>query len=131
LYSAALDLPERGPPKNASVERLSREEWQALYRSLRTYLGASDLHCQVFDPYDRKDETPVLCSLSDDFADIYGELEHGLRYWRIDDRQNAVRAWQFFFTIEWGMHLVRALHALNSWRYDHEMRPARRPKEAA
>jgi hypothetical protein len=58
--------------------------------------------------------------LSDDLADIYRDLRHGLSLWELDtpDAQ-AAAAWQWRFNYEahWGGHLFRAMATVHEARY--------------
>lgn len=72
--------------------------------------GPHDLYWKVFDPY--VDEERVTGSLSDDFLDIYRDLERGLVAFEEGEHQDAVWEWRFHFDHHWGEHAVDALRAL-------------------
>lgn len=72
--------------------------------------GPHDLYWEVFDPY--VDEERVAGSLSDDFLDIYRDLERGLLAYDEGQQHDAVWEWRFHFDHQWGEHAVDALRAL-------------------
>ncbi|HYG77696.1 MAG TPA: DUF5063 domain-containing protein [Planctomycetota bacterium] len=114
LYDAARALPEApldtGKPLRSAV---TARGWEKLFNSLQQKIGAGDRYREVFDAY--KSTEPVTGMLSDDLADIYGELKSGLRSFEKGSAcgiSEAVWHWRFGFREHWGEHLTGALRAL-------------------
>jgi hypothetical protein len=109
LYSAALLLPDT----DAEAQDCEGQSTNpALGRALSKKLLAFDYYREVFDPYAGESEKPVVGSLSDDLADIYGELAKGLACWDAGNRSGAMWEWRFGFQTHWGEHLTGAMRAL-------------------
>jgi hypothetical protein len=70
----------------------------------------------VFDPldFDSTDE-PVTGDLHDDFADIYGDLWHGLQARRAGDLKEALSLWIDSYFFHWGQHATSALGAIDAF----------------
>jgi hypothetical protein len=94
-------------------DRVSHEEWMALFRRLGACFRDHDYYRLICDPYDGS-EKEVSSSLSEDVSDIYGDLLAGLRKWRRGDRARALESWRCDFEIHWGAHAVQALAALQA-----------------
>jgi hypothetical protein len=109
LYSGALLLPRASADAPDCDSTSTRP---ALYDSLREQLGDLDFYREIFDPHQLAQE-PVVGSLSDDIADIYGELAGALECWDAGNREGALGAWRFGFQSHWGRHLTSALRALH------------------
>jgi Domain of unknown function (DUF5063) len=74
LYATAVDLPDvRLPEQETNVDR---EDVTLLRRRLAKTFEKADNFRVVFDPWSEED--PMYSSLSDSFADIYGDLREGL-----------------------------------------------------
>ena len=134
LYAGALGLPNvfvdgeldgaadvdgaRAESSDEDCDRPRSDELRALCRGLGERIAAeANFYGEVFDPYSETRE-PVIGSLADDMADIYGELMDGLRAWRNGDRAEAAWRWRFGFQVHWGEHAtsaLRALHARAAW----------------
>jgi hypothetical protein len=115
------DVDVSGRPTESSPDRMSHEEWMALYRSLSEQLGERDLYAEVFDPYLQPPKEPVIASLADDIADIYRDLAEGRIKWRQGASDEAWWQWRFHFTIHWGEHATNALRALHALAADYEL----------
>ena len=74
--------------------------------------GEFDHYREVFDPYDWTDDEPGVGSLTDDFLDIYRDVNRGLLPYDRGEHGSAVWEWRFHFDIHWGDHAVDALRAL-------------------
>jgi len=114
LHTAAMDLPAVRllGSKTQSLEKdLSHDQWQALYESLKERLFLND-YCDTFDPLGRSTEA-LTCSLADDFADIWRDLENG--FIALKQGQPAVEVWwdwRFSFHFHWGQHSSGALRVM-------------------
>jgi hypothetical protein len=66
-------------------------------------------------PYGKEAEAAVPLPLSDDLADIWLDLKHGLL--ALDDRarpEDVTWEWRFGFYAHWGRHATEALRALHA-----------------
>jgi uncharacterized protein DUF5063 len=111
LYAAGIALPEVHPDADVAERRIAGEVVQALRHSLGTKIGDGDLYAEIFDPRDLE-AGPVNALLSDDLADIYGDLAKGLGHWKAGERDEAVWSWRFGLRIHWGEHATGAMRAL-------------------
>jgi hypothetical protein len=83
----------------------------AVYERLREVLGVADSYPTV-----QRGEEPdvVVGSLSDDLADIYGDLVAGTEALAAGaGMMNVIWAWRFSFESHWGSHLLDASRALH------------------
>jgi hypothetical protein len=78
-----------------------------------------DYYRVVFDPHDfeEKDE-PVTGSLSDDLADIYGDLAGGVALAQAGHVDDACFYWALLYRSHWARHAVSALAAIEIYRTD-------------
>jgi hypothetical protein len=84
-----------------------------LRERLAALLAPIDRYVEVFDPY----ETPPSAAnfvLSDDLADVTGDLLHGLQHYQAGRPIEALWWWQFSYVSHWGTHAGAALRALQS-----------------
>ena len=82
LYLGALALPDVEPSQDEGESTADAVQWNKLYTGLTTFLGEYDVYHAVFDPADGKDYESITATLSDDLAEIHGDLVDGLTYWR-------------------------------------------------
>ncbi|MGH3342397.1 MAG: DUF5063 domain-containing protein [Carbonactinosporaceae bacterium] len=80
---------------------------------LARLLEPIDIYTEVFDPYDPAVEQ-VICSLSDDIADVVADLVHGLQHYRAGRPIEALWWWQFSYLSNWGSTASSALRALQA-----------------
>jgi hypothetical protein len=84
-----------------------------LRERLSDLLGPINHYIEIFDPYDTPPQT-VTFVLSDDLADVTGDLLHGLAHYRAGRPIEALWWWQFSYVSHWGTHAGAALRALQS-----------------
>ena len=115
LFLAGLQLPEPFTPEVQEEEEPSipKEEWQAVFRGLSRL--PLDYYHQVFDPLEELAVEPSMGQLSDDLADIWSDVESGLRAYRAGRRAEARWEWGLHFQIHWGQHATQAMVALRAW----------------
>lgn len=91
----------------------------------------------VFDPHDfDSTDEPVTGDLHDDFADIYGDLWHGLQAHQSGQPHDALAYWVDSYFYHWGHHASSALKAIDEFyrRYQNRSeqdggeQPATRPE---
>jgi len=108
LISAAHALPEVEPTEADSIN-VPHEEWQKLFEHLKNCLEVQE-YWLVFSPLDHSDHEPVCGDLADDLADIWRDLQLGLRTANATD---ATWEWWFSFHSHWGHHATSALSCLH------------------
>jgi Domain of unknown function (DUF5063) len=113
LQAGALQLPPAPPDDDSS----DPPKGGLTYTEAREHLASLrlDTYFVVFNSLERDGASPLHGSLHDDLADIYGDLQDGLRYARADRLANAVWCWRFGYFSHWGRHLVHAQTAI--WQY--------------
>jgi hypothetical protein len=117
LHLAAIDLPDTWPDEKHEVEEQSHlPRWKALTEKFRRL--PMDGYFQVFNPRETGGERPTRCSLADDLADIYLDLDRGLVLYKKGYVEEAAWEWRFSFWQHWGRHLVHALCALYQFSLD-------------
>jgi len=70
---------------------------------------------EVFDPRPVPPEDPVVGDIADDLADIFSNVDRGLRAWEAGRREEAVWEWGFYLACHWGEHATSAIRALHCW----------------
>ncbi len=84
-----------------------------LRERLADLLGPINHYIEIYDPYDAGSQI-VAFVLSDDLADVTGDLLHGLQHYRAGRAIEALWWWQFSYVSHWGTHAGAALRALQS-----------------
>jgi hypothetical protein len=114
LYAAASALPRTDPTGIEGPEDRSGDaESFTLERRLREKMGDLGRYRRVYDPYD-PNETGIEGSLSDDLADIYRDVNEGLRALANGvPRADVVSDWRDSFGHHWGIHAGAALYAIH------------------
>ena len=108
LYSHALRLPELAPCEESTL--IERGEVPPAVQQALARLGFSSSENTAEDEYLNS------LSLTDDLADIYGELKGALDFYESSDscvQANAVWEIKFGFEVHWREHLVHALYVLD------------------
>jgi hypothetical protein len=115
LYRLALSLPQVKPDTaDGPQDRITNEQWRAIYNQLDRTLGEANIYWLVLDPADPKDHDAIAHTLSDGLADIYRDLKNcvpdGLEAFDNDALWNL----RFSFETHWGQHAVSALAAIHA-----------------
>ena len=131
LCHAALSLPELdeidlpngadGLDTRDDAESLILR-WRPLMQALIAELGADADYWEVADPYDLSH--PLQGSLADDLADVFIDLDEGLRRWDRADfelRRAIVWEWRFSYENHWSRHAIAALRAIHALLYLHRI----------
>ena len=109
--------------KNVDVSRadpnLSHEKWELIYKRMKSNLGNYEHYRKIFDARPSNDEPPISGSIADDLADIYRDLQDGLRRLESDPDHpaTAIGDWRMSFAIHWGKHAVHAIAALHDFLF--------------
>lgn len=89
------------------------EGWKADYQRFSDF--PFQYYREVYSPCKLDDEPPLIGDVHDDFADIYGELWHGLQAWDRGDAVYAISYWRDSYFRHWGHHASSAIHALDEY----------------
>ena len=82
-----------------------------------------DFYRVVFDPHDLDaTDEPVFGHLSDDLADIYRDVAHGLSMADAGYIEDACREWSSSYQFHWARHASHALAAIELYRTEHFLR---------
>ena len=114
LLATALALPalEFETPEIDAAD-VPEDEWR------RAFAAAGrlpvDLYKDLYDPEPDGTKEPIMGSLSDDLADIYGDVVRGLRAYEEKDIEAALWEWRFNFAHHWGAHATAAIRVLQQW----------------
>ena len=94
--------------------RMTNEEWNNLYQSLKQRVEGWDLYKKVFDPT-KIDDEPIFGSLADDLADIYRDVKEGILVAEAGqvELQELIFEWRFSFYSHWGKHAIDALEVIH------------------
>ena len=119
LYERILEVPLTFPARGRADDLWPASTGSQVQRSLSGQLGPFDVYRAIFDPYEDASDAPVMGSLADDLADIYGDLKRGLEPWEAGDLDEASYEWRFGFEFHWGRHAVSALCAIFALHFEH------------
>lgn len=117
LYFAALQLPPEWSDELADApdtESISGDERRAVYERAAARLPFTD-YARVFDPFVLPPEEPVVGSIGDDVADIYGDIVSGLVEYEAGQTARAIWYWGFQLRSHRGRHATDAIYALHIW----------------
>lgn len=115
LYASATKLPDVRPEGDDEPPRESRfEDWQLVRGRLDRLLGDHDLYWAI-DPSGTAEQEPAAGSLSDDLADIYLDVNEGLRL-RATGRSEVDAVWEcrVSFWSHWGAHAADAIRVIHA-----------------
>jgi len=117
LYLAALELAPAWSEELADqpdAERVDDAQWRAVYKGSARL--PFDFYADVLDIWEvPPQQLPGIGSLSDDIADIYRDVECGLREYQANRRASAVWEWGSHFRHHWGDHATGAIRVLHAW----------------
>jgi Domain of unknown function (DUF5063) len=119
LYSLALAMPLVVGDESAEANSPTPEQRREVCARVAEAFGHRNLYRQVYDPYAPEDDAPLWGIVADDLADIFGDLESGLYFWRLDRPDDAIWEWRFGVEQHWGNHVVDVLRALQWLRFDY------------
>ena len=116
LSSAIMATPSLGCGEDIACERISGEEWGAIYKRFASL--PFNYYLTLFSPAKLLEQEPVVGDLADDLADMYRDIKEGL--WLFDHGHSveAVWSWRDSFQTHWGRHATNALYVLHTWSAD-------------
>jgi len=91
------------------------EGWKEDHKRLKDF--PFQAYRESFNPLDLNEDS-IICDIHDDFADIYGDLWHGLKALELGDGIYAVEHWRESYFTHWGQHATSALHAIDQYFRD-------------
>lgn len=116
VFASALVLSLPSVDDNEpEVEEPTHDERMRMYGRLRELLGPADHYVEIWDSEGTDPRSMVEGSLADALADVYGDLQQGLRLDAAGSEVDAVFAWTEGFWMHWGRHaadIVRVLQLL-------------------
>jgi Domain of unknown function (DUF5063) len=122
LLSEIIDLPDVG--KLMTGSQITWDERNEIVQRLKRQVGKSDYYKVVFDPWKTEDPEVMHGSISDDLADIWRDLKHGMLVLTKDDASNAICEWRFHFFFHWGpRHATHVLRPLLPLAFKEELEP--------
>lgn len=118
VYLKASLLPKNESELEEEVEKfVSESDWEFIHSSVQTKMGAHDQYLEVFEEGMEFSETPVIASISENFADVYQDLKDFLTSYRIgtmDVMNEALWDLNNHFYEYWGQNLVNSLRSIHS-----------------
>lgn len=118
LYLKACLLPKNETELEEEIEKfVSESDWEFIHSSVQSKMGAHDQYLEVFEEDMDFSETPVVISVSENFADIYQDLKDFLTSYRIgtmDVMNEALWDLNNSFYQHWGQNLVNSLRFIHS-----------------
>jgi len=117
LYLKACLLPKNETELEEEIEKfVSESDWEFIHSSVQAKMGAHDQYLEVFEEDMEYSETPVIASVSENFADIYQDLKDFLTSYRIgtmDVMNEALWDLNNSFYQHWGQNLVNSLRSIH------------------
>lgn len=123
VYLLATRLPEVSLPEGSispeeDEKRIGHDHWQHIF-SLLSDRGFQTGYRTFFRPLGDSLEDAVFGNLADDLADIWRDLEAGLRALALGKaRAEICWEWKFSFQSHWGHHAIDALAAIRAHLQD-------------
>jgi hypothetical protein len=120
LYLTALALPPVwcGGHDHKPEAPAGSGDGQHIYSRLAARLPFQH-YGEVFNTLSVPPEQPVLGDLADDLADIFAEVDAGLRRYEAGRQTDAVWEWGFYLVHHWGEHATSAIRALHCYLVAH------------
>ena len=124
LYLKASFLPDLTPVFEDGNEKFVTEsDWFRIHDAFRERFGTANDYLEVFDERLNQTEGAVVCSLSEDMADIYQDMKNFLLLYQTGTKEVMNDAlWECRMNFEnfWGQKLVNSLRAIHKFIYSGE-----------
>ncbi len=126
LYLKASLLPKNETDLNEEAERfVSEADWEFIRSSVKTKMGKDDEFLEVFENEMSFSDTPIIASVSENFADIYQDIKNFISSYKIGSLELMnVALWDLnhHFYEYWGQKSVNTLRAIHKLLADQENR---------
>ncbi|MGQ1908336.1 DUF5063 domain-containing protein [Marinifilum sp. RC60d5] len=124
LYLKASMLPKNELELEEEVEKFVTEaDWEYIHSSVKTRMGAHDEFLEVFEDEMEYSDTPLISSISENFADIYQDLKDFITSYKIGTLEVMNDSlWDLnnnFYQL-WGQKLVNTLRPIHKLIADKE-----------
>lgn len=100
---------------------VTEENYDIVHNNIACILSEKDDYLDVFVEDMKYSESPILCTISENLADIYQELKNFAMNYKnsVDEEQmmNALALCKDEFQYSWGQKLVNVMRALHEVRY--------------
>lgn len=117
LYLKACLLPKNESELDEEVEKFVTEaDWEFIHSAVQTKMGAHDEYLEVFEQDMEYSETPLVASISENFADVYQDVKDFLTAFRIGTLEvmnDALWDLNNNFYQYWGQSLVNSIRAIH------------------
>ncbi len=117
LYYRMINLPELDTyTEEVNKKYVSEQDWDQIYTTILTKMGAEDSFLEVFAPAMQEEEGPVVASIAEHFADIYQDIKNFISLYNLGDEvimNDAIWECKLNFEEYWGQRLVNATRAIH------------------
>ena len=117
LYVQSLKLPKVESIFEEGNEKfVTEEEYEMVQKGFESKLGYLDDYLEIVEPDFSEADGPVVCKLSEDFADIFQDLKDFLTLFRIGNNEmmnDAIWETKLNFGTYWGQKLVNSLGVIH------------------
>ena len=114
LYFTALSLPPPRCEEDQPSEPPPPPNWHEVHPVLLARLPFQH-YGEVFNPLPVPPEASIIGDIAADLADIFGDVDNGLRWFEAGRPSEAVWEWGFHLVHHWGEHATSAIRALHCW----------------
>ncbi|WP_421918464.1 DUF5063 domain-containing protein [Marinifilum sp.] len=122
LYLKASMLPKNESELDEEVEKFVTEsDWEFIHSSVKNKMSAHDEFLEVFENDMEYSDTPLVASISENFADIYQDLKDFITSYKIgtvEVMNDALWDLNNHFYEHWGQKLVNSLRAIHKLSAD-------------
>ena len=97
---------------------VTEQDWEFIRNAVLLKIGKFDEFLETFDPRMEESETPVICSISENIADIYQDVKNFIMLYRVGANEimnDAIWECKNNFEEFWGQkaaNTIRAIHNL-------------------
>ena len=117
LYVQCVKLPQVESIFEEGNEKfVAEEEYEIVKKGFELKLGYLDDYLEIVEPDLNDADGPVVCKLSEDFADIFQDLKDFLALFRIGNNEmmnDAIWETKLNFGTYWGQKLVNSLRVIH------------------
>ena len=122
LYLKASMLPANENELDDDVEKFVTEsDWEFIHSSVKARMGAYDEYLEVFENDMEHSDTPLVASISENFADLYQDIKDFITSYKIgtiEVMNDALWDLNQHFYEYWGQKLVNSLRAIHKLAAD-------------